>query len=244
MSIYPDAFARFAKDLREALPEEKKTIPLFTLDMISRTDMSVEEGKEAGKIAELMKKLSRWKEILCDRIDWKKAGWFGSFKDGAIYRDYDHVLCISRNIARRWLPNRHFLVLRDLSHRIQGFAIVSEKTNSLVVDTMATAAWNISLENDLGSCLEPFVVCGVGRTLMRQIYELARAKKKKWIKLDTMPTSLGFYQKLGMEQIQRQSPGCFGESYTQFRMQVQVMDSVPKSLVIPSGNLTSATIKN
>jgi hypothetical protein len=128
---------------------------------------------------------------------------------------------------------RSLLVLHDSTKRIQAIASVNERTQSVYVDTLMSAAWNVPMQGSNTEEHQAYVVKGAGTTLMRQVYELARARGKARVELTPLDSAIGFYDDhLKMKRL-------FSSLIRYFDV---VADFVPKTLQVPAGNLLANSV--
>ncbi len=128
-----------------------------------------------------------------------------------------------------WLVKDHyFLVLYDNEQRVQAIAAVSQKIDSIIVNTLLSAAWNVRMNVSNMGEYKAFTVKGAGTTLMRQVYELARKLNKKRVELTSVQTAMSFYKThLGMSQTDMSFAFYFDVT----------QNTIPKALQVTSGSL-------
>lgn len=213
------------------------------------TSISTEESKRRIILTAISNTVNDWQTIIKNRfINTQKTNpsWGNSdsletddnlIEDSVIIQKYHYLKeKIEHDISAikvKSKNNYYLMILTDSEQRIQGVASVRIKTNLLFVNVLMTAPWNVPLYSANAPEHKDLVVKGVGTTLMRQIYELAKINKKPTIELNPVPSSLSFYvDHLKMTLSQRRDKVSY----------VVSEDQIPKALEVESGNLLPTTL--
>ena len=124
--------------------------------------------------------------------------------------------------------SRHIMVLTDSDGQIQALASITEKLQRLDVEILISAPWNVPMNSPISEEHQKLRVRGSGTTLMRQMYELAKEKKKKYVQLRPIDSARSFY----VDRLKMTPDG-----WTPAVRYEVSEDLLPEQLVVPSGNL-------
>ncbi len=125
------------------------------------------------------------------------------------------------------LKNSLFLLF-DNNQKIQALAAVTEKPNSIYVNSLLSAPWNLKLSSDNDSAHQSLAIRGAGTTMVRQVYEFAKSKNKTRLELFSLHSARSFYTD-HLKMIPDEDKFYFKVS--------QDHSELPPSLNIASGNL-------
>lgn len=124
--------------------------------------------------------------------------------------------------------SRHIMLLTDTDGQIQGIASIIEKLKKIEVDTLISAPWNVPMNSTLSQEHLPLRTKGTGTTLMRQIYEFAKMKKKQIVELRPIASARSFYV-----DFLKMTP----DDWTPAVRFTVSEEELPEALAVTSGNL-------
>ncbi len=230
-----------ATEKNEAPQTVSKCTPVFGMRIVTA---ATEQNTKSAVIKEIQQVMSTWCTAISAREEKSKklvSSYPGEFSYSEMAQEDKDVvvtygmlissMAADLDIVSQGISNtRTLLVLHDGKQRIQAIAPVEERVNSLYIDTLLSAAWNIPMNGNNTKAYRECVVKGAGTTLMRQIYELAKMRKKEKIELTPARSSEGFYDShLHMKRK-------LGSVIRYFDVKA---DSIPAALQVTSGNLLS-----
>ncbi len=213
----------------------KKAGPrVFTLQLVnSKTDPTTKDLFTKATLGVL----NVWRDVMASRRKMsEKADHMEQEKlvaDQKLATTYENLLeavedQIDEIMGKNEKKSRHIMLLTDTDGQIQGIASVKERLEKIEVDTLLSAPWNVPMNSAPSDEHLPLRVKGSGTTLMRQIYEFAKTKRKQIVELRPIPTARSFYV-----DVLKMTPDNWSPA---LRFTVSA-EEVPETLDVASGNL-------
>lgn len=231
LSINNSAYHQIKELEPVVLQKPKATI--FTLQHIH---VETEPARKAIFLKTISGVLNTWRDIMKDRLRATEAMQLSEehfTSDYTVATGYDNLVESTddniQELAKKPAnKNRHVMVLTDLEGQIQAVATVKEKMDRIEVDTLISAPWNVPMQSKVHDEHRPLVAYGAGKTMIRQVYELAREKNKAKLELRPIKTARSFYVDT-LKMVAKD-----GDIAVHFPV---TWENCPESLDVPSGNL-------
>jgi hypothetical protein len=225
-----------------------QTVPqsssIFTLRMISTEATASVESQATCKA--IKQTLRDWQEIISDRFGTTRAQRQEAFKislnqekadadfkeDMQVVEDYKTVKSMIdkdvESIQKGGTKQRYIMLLTDSEARPQAIATIHEEVNSLYVNTIMSAPWNVTMHAEVSPEHAKLAVKRAGTTIMRQVYELALLRNKSTVELKPLTNSLSYYN-----NYLKMTPSADGKIYSY----PVFPESLPAALQVTSGKL-------